>query len=112
MKVVSGLIGEPPKPYSGPPKLIHFLIGGKSWKLPVPKMSNEMICKRCQGTAGHVCLNDPAVSNQNCWFCANPECIKKSVELQKRNKIQLEPKKELRATMVVPPYAKRAYKED
>lgn len=112
MKEVSRMVSGVCKPYSGDRKLVHFVVDGCVKKLPIAKMDNEMACSRCKGTDGHVCLNDPEVSPEYCWFCSNPKCIEISTKAQKINSRSVEQKTSYRAMMVAPPLVMRGYKQD
>jgi hypothetical protein len=65
-------------------RLIHFLISnGKSIKLNKPSLENEIECSICNCKEGYVCINEPKVSSELCWFCSNPECLSLSSDLSK-----------------------------
>lgn len=66
------------------PRLVyHTIINGQSFKYRKPVLENECKCLICNCTTGYVCINEPKISSELCWFCSNPECLSKSAAISK-----------------------------
>ena len=73
-------------PLENIPKLITpIILDGTFQNLEKPSMSDQITCPRCFGTKGMTCFVDPSMSDDKCWFCLNPECLKHNAKTSLSN---------------------------